>query len=61
MDQELIDGAKKIELISDIGYAQLDLIRFMRNYASAAHPNQNELRATQLIDWIETSIKKLFI
>jgi hypothetical protein len=61
MDQELIDGAKKIELISDVGYAQLDLIRYMRNYASAAHPNQNELRATQLIDWMETSIKEVIL
>ncbi len=61
MDQELIEGARKISLISDIGYAQLDLIRFMRNHASAAHPNQNELRATQLIDWMETAIKEVIL
>lgn len=61
MDQELIDGAKKIDLISEVGYAQLDLIRYMRNHASAAHPNQNELRATQLIDWMETAIKEVIL
>ena len=48
-DQDLIRAAREIGLISDIGYQQLDLIRYMRNYASAAHPNQNEIYAYQLL------------
>jgi len=42
-DQELIEGARKIELISEVGYKQLDLIRYMRNFASAAHRVDNLL------------------
>lgn len=41
-DSELIQGAKEIGLISDIGYRMLDNIKHMRNWASAAHPNQVE-------------------
>lgn len=58
-DQDLIRGAREIGLISDVGYQQLDLIRYMRNYASAAHPNQNEINAYQLLGWIETCIKEV--
>jgi len=58
-DQDLIRAAREIGLISDIGYQQLDLTRYMRNYASAAHPNQNEINAFQLLGWIETCIKEV--
>lgn len=58
-DQELIRASRDIGLISDIGYQQLDLIRYMRNYASAAHPNQNEINAYQLLGWVETCIKEV--
>ena len=57
--QELIEGARKIELISEVGYKQLDLIRYMRNFASAAHPNQNELTAYQLMGWFDVIIKEV--
>jgi len=58
-DSELIQGAKEIGLISDIGYRLLDNIKFMRNWASAAHPNQNELTGLQLIEWLETCIREV--
>ena len=58
-DSELIQGAKKIGLISDVGYRLLDNIKFMRNWASAAHPNQVQLTGLQLIDWLETCLKEV--
>lgn len=58
-DNELISGAREIELISEIGFRHLDNIRYMRNWASAAHPNQNELTGLQLISWLETCIKEV--
>ena len=42
-DYDLIRAANEIGLVPDVGFRQLDLIRYMRNFASAAHPNQNEL------------------
>lgn len=56
-DQKLLSGCREIGLISDIGFQELDLIRYMRNWASAAHPNQAELDGLQLANWLGTCIK----
>ncbi len=58
-DSELIQGSKEIGLISDIGYRLLDNIKYMRNWASAAHPNQVVLTGLQLLDWLETCIREV--
>ena len=56
---ELVRGCHLTGILSDIGYKHLDYIRDMRNWASAAHPNQNELTGFQLISWLETCIKEV--
>ena len=58
-DSELIKGARNIELISDVGYQHLAYINYMRNWASAAHPNQTEISGLQLLSWLETCIKEV--
>lgn len=58
-DQELIRAAREIALISEVGYQQLDLIRYMRNHASAAHPNQNDILAFQLLGSLQTCIREV--
>jgi hypothetical protein len=58
-DNELIRGASEMELVSELGYKHLDYIRYMRNWASAAHPNQNQLTGLQLISWFETCVKEV--
>lgn len=58
-DDELIKGAVEIGLISDVGYRMLDDIKYMRNWASAAHPNQIEITGLQLLAWLETCIKEV--
>jgi len=58
-DSELIHGAKEIGLISELGFKHLDYIRYMRNWVSAAHPNQNEITGLQLISWLETCIREV--
>lgn len=60
-DSELIQGAHKIGLLSLIGFKQLDHIRYMRNWASAAHPNQVELTGLQLIAWLETCVREVVL
>lgn len=55
-DSELIDGAHKIGLVSDLGLRHLEYVRYMRNWASAAHPNHNQITGLQLISWLETCI-----
>lgn len=56
---ELVRGCHLTGILSDIGYKHLDYIRDMRNWASAAHPNQNDLTGFQLISWLETCIKEV--
>jgi len=58
-DATLIEGALKIGLIGQIGYKHLDYIRYMRNWASAAHPNQTELTGLNLVSWLETCIREV--
>lgn len=58
-DWELIKGCLHTGILSDLGYKHLDYIRNMRNWASAAHPNQNELTGLQIISWLETCIKEV--
>jgi hypothetical protein len=58
-DQKLLLAANRIGLISDIGLQQLDLVRYMRNHASAAHPNQATLRAQQLLGYLDACIAEV--
>ena len=55
-DWELIRGCRNTGIITDIGFRHLDYIRDVRNHASAAHPNQNELTGLQIVSWLETCI-----
>jgi len=58
-DWELIRGCHLTGVLSDIGFKHLDYIRNMRNWASAAHPNQYQLTGLQLITWLETCIREV--
>jgi hypothetical protein len=58
-DWELIKGCRDTGILSDIGFRHLDYVRNMRNWASAAHPNQNELTGLQLVSWLETCIREV--
>ena len=58
-DWELIKGCKDTGIITEIGYKHLDYIREMRNHASAAHPNHNDLDGLQLSSWLQTCIKEV--
>lgn len=58
-DYDLIRGAKEIGLISDLGFKHLEYINYMRNWASAAHPNNSEITGLQLVSWLETCVKEV--
>ena len=58
-DADLLRASREIGLLSDVGFAQVDHIRYMRNYASAAHPNQVQLTGLQLASWLETCIRQV--
>lgn len=60
-DFDLLKGALQIGLISATGHARLDHIRYMRNYASAAHPNQVELTGLDLASWLEVCVRQVIL
>lgn len=60
-DDELIRAATRVGFISDLGHRQLDLVRQMRNHASAAHPNQHELKPFSLLGYMETCISEVIM
>ena len=55
-DWELIRGCRITGIITENGFRHLDYVRSMRNHASAAHPNQNEITGLQIVSWLETCI-----
>ncbi len=58
-DWELVRGCQLTGILSEIGFRHLDYIRNMRNWASAAHPNQVDLTGLQLVSWLETCIREV--
>lgn len=58
-DWVLIRACCEVGLITEIAHKHLDYIREMRNHASAAHPNQNDISGLQLASYIETCIKEV--
>lgn len=58
-DVDLLRACREIGLLSDVGFTQVDHVRYMRNHASAAHPNQVDLTGLQLATWLETCIRQV--
>ncbi len=59
-DSKLISACLTCGLITDVGYKLLDHIRDMRNWVSAAHPNNAEIGGLQLVGWLETCVNEVF-
>lgn len=55
-DWQFINGCKQTGIISEHAFFKLDHIREMRNFASAAHPNQAELTGLELAGYLESCI-----
>lgn len=54
---DLLEVTKRIGLISEVAYKELENINYMRNHASAAHPNENELTGFKMVSFAEDCIK----
>lgn len=58
-DDELLRGSLKIDLISEVGYRNMDLVRYMRNNVSAAHPNQMEITGLKLTSMADDCLREV--
>lgn len=56
-DYTLIETCARVDLLSDVNRARLCHVNFMRNHASAAHPNQSELTGPEMVSWLSNCLR----
>ena len=56
-DHDLLEICRRIGLISDINYKRLENVNYLRNHASAAHPNDNAISGIELLGLLESCLK----
>lgn len=56
-DHDFLEIIRRIGLINDVAFHSLENINYLRNHASAAHPNVNELTGIKLSSLLEDGIK----
>ena len=60
-DVDLLRACHGIGLLSEIAHKRLDSIRFMRNHASAAHPNHNELSGLEIAHSLRICVDNVIV
>lgn len=56
-DHDLLEICRRIGLISDINYKRLENVNYLRNHASAAHPNENSVSGIEMLGLLESCLK----
>jgi hypothetical protein len=56
-DHDLLEISRRIGLISDINYKRLENVNYLRNHASAAHPNENSVSGIEMLSLLESCLK----
>src|SRR6266498_2283188 len=56
-DHDLLEACRRIGLLSDVNYNRLEHVNYMRNHASAAHPNENDLDGYEILSWLASCLK----
>jgi hypothetical protein len=56
-DLTLIDTCARVELLSDVNRERLRHVNYMRNHASAAHPNQSDLTGQEMTAWLSNCLR----
>jgi len=56
-DYDLLEICRRIGLINDVNFKRLEHVNYLRNHASAAHPNENEITGHEMLSLLETCLK----
>jgi hypothetical protein len=56
-DLTLIDTCARVDLLTDVNRERLRHVNYMRNHASAAHPNQSKLTGEEMIAWLSNCLR----
>ncbi len=56
-EHDLLEACRRIGLLSDVNFQRLANVNFMRNHASAAHPNDNDIDGYEMLGWLSVCLK----
>ena len=56
-EHDLLEACRRIGLLSDVNYERLEHVNYMRNHASAAHPNDNDIDGYEMLSWLSVCLK----
>lgn len=56
-DHDLLEICRRIGLLNDINYKRLEYVNYLRNHASAAHPNENSVTGIEMLGLLESCLK----
>jgi hypothetical protein len=54
---DLLEICRRIGLLSDVNHKNLEHVNYLRNHASVAHPNDNEITGFKMVSILEDCIK----
>ncbi len=56
-EHDLLETCRRMGLLTDVNYKRLEHINYMRNHASAAHPNAETLNGFELLSWLSNCLE----
>lgn len=56
-DHDLLETCRRIGLLSDVNFQRLFNVNYMRNHASAAHPNDHEIESFEILGWLQVCLR----
>ena len=56
-EHDLLEACRRIGLLTDTNYQRLAHVNYMRNHASAAHPNGNDLDGFEILSWLSNCLR----
>jgi len=54
---DILEISRRIGLVSDINFERLRQVNYLRNHASSAHPNDNDISGIEMLSLLETCLK----
>ena len=56
-EHDLLEICRRIGLVTNINHKRLEHVNYLRNHASAAHPNDNEISGIEMLSLLENCLK----
>lgn len=56
-EHDLLETCRRMGLLTDVNFKRLEHVNYMRNHASAAHPNDVEINGFELLGWLSNCLR----